>query len=135
MPPPRLTPTDLARMQGTPGKVPRKAKVPLEKEVLKACLEWLAAHGWFAWRQNSGAVAGEYKGKRRFMRFNSAPGCSDILAIKAGKLLCLETKRPGGKVSDKQRAFLARAQEAGALAIVAYSVQDLEEKLRLEGIQ
>lgn len=45
----------------------------------------------------------------------------------------MQSKRPGGKLTDKQRAFLARVQAAGALGIVVCGVDDLRAKLRAEG--
>ena len=46
---------------------------PKEADILRDCLTWLKLHGVFCWRQNQGAIAGEYNGKRRFLRFSSAP--------------------------------------------------------------
>jgi hypothetical protein len=109
---------------------------PLEKDVQKACLQWLALVGIFAFRVNSGAMTGDYKGKRRFMRFNSAAGCADLLGVLPdGRMLACEIKRPGKVPTEKQKAFLARVQQAGGVALFAVSVDDLRAKLRAEGYQ
>jgi hypothetical protein len=39
-----------------------------ETDTVRACLTWLRLHGVFCWRQNQGAIGGEYKGKRRLWR-------------------------------------------------------------------
>ena len=44
-------------------------RAPREADTLKACLQLLRLRGVFAFWVNSGAVAGTYKGKRRFVRF------------------------------------------------------------------
>ena len=111
-------------------------KAPLESSVVKACLQYLTlVCGFPAWRQNSGAVAGEHNGKRRFVRFNSMPGMSDIVAVLPGGRACfVECKREGGKLSDDQRAFLERMEAAGAFACVVTSVEQLIEILEKEGL-
>lgn len=126
-----------------PAKKRKGAPVPLEKDVQRACLQWLALVGVFAFRVNSGAVTGEYKGKRRFMRFNTAAGCADIIGMLPGDrfnpplqravFLAVEVKRIGNKPTAKQLAFLGRVQKAGGLAFVCYGVEDLQAKLRAEG--
>ena len=108
---------------------------PSEKEVQRDIMAFLALHKIFHWRVNSGAITGEYKGKRRFVRFTSLNGVSDIVGIlPGGKMLCIECKRRTGKVSDDQADFLFRAGSIGALAFVARSVADVENALRREGV-
>jgi hypothetical protein len=108
---------------------------PLEKDVLASCLALLRLAGVFCWRNNSGAFAlGEGKG-RRFFRAGLV-GSSDILGILApsGKLLAVECKRPGGRVSEAQRHFLDAVTAAGGLALVIADARDLEAALRAEGV-
>lgn len=102
-----------------------------EADVLRDCLTWLALHGVFAFRVNSGAFSGVHKGKRRFVRFNSEPGLSDVLGILPdGRFLAVECKRPGGPgPTPEQLSFLGRVEQLGGLAVVAYSVEDLVQAL------
>jgi hypothetical protein len=60
-------------------------------------------------------------------------GVSDIIGCLPpdGRLLCIEVKRPGGKLSKEQAQFLEDVNEAGGLAFVAYSTRDVIEKLNL----
>lgn len=106
---------------------------PPESAVLAACLRALELHPAVAWacRVNSGAVtAQDSLGKKRFIRFNSMPGMSDIIGQATdGRFLAVECKRPSGKLSDDQRAFLARVEAAGGIAVCARSVDDVIEAL------
>lgn len=101
-------------------------KKPSETEsIVKPCLQYLAMKGILAWRNNTGAFAGEYKGKKRFVKFG-VKGGSDILGIMpGGRALAVECKMPGEKVTADQEAFLATARNAGAFVAVVHSVDEL----------
>lgn len=102
-----------------------------EAEVVQACLAWLKLHGVFCWRQNQGAISGEHNGKRRFLRFTSMTGVSDILGVlpSSGRFLAVECKRPGKKPTLEQAAFLDIVRQAGGVSICACSIDDLEKGL------
>jgi hypothetical protein len=57
------------------------------------------------------------------------PGISDLIGVYEGRGLALEVKLPGGKVSKIQAAFLRRWHDAGGVAAVVRSVEDVEELL------
>jgi hypothetical protein len=100
---------------------------PLEKDVVKACLQYLRLVGVFAWRQNQGAVkVTPASGPRRFFRFASAEGISDIIGVlPGGRLLAVECKREDGKVRESQERFLSAVRAKGGLALVVRSVTEL----------
>lgn len=102
-----------------------------ETDLVRACLQLLRLHGVVCWRQNSGAVAGEHKGKRRFVRFNSARGCSDILGIlpPTGRLVAIEVKLPGRKPTADQAGFLDAVRAAGGVGLVIRDVIELQAAL------
>ena len=50
----------------------------LERDVQRACLDWLYANGIFCWRQNQAAVPLPGGG---FRKFNGLRGVSDILGV------------------------------------------------------
>lgn len=103
-------------------------KAPTESDIVKACLQYLQqVRGYLAWRQNSGAFAGEYKGRKRFVRFHTAKGCSDILFVlpPLGTLCAVEVKRSGQKPTADQEAFLAAVRRAGGRAVCVTSVTEL----------
>lgn len=87
---------------------------PLERDELRACLEYLQTHPLVAWavRMNVGAMRDE----ERFVQFGFT-GCSDILGmLKGGRFLAFEVKRKGKKPTDDQAAFLKKVAEGGGLA-------------------
>lgn len=108
-----------------------------EQDLVNQCLQWLHLAGVFAWRCNSGAVAGEYKGKRRFVKFQSINGVSDILGVipPNGQLLAVECKSDRGKLRSSQEAFLSAVQAAGGLVIVVRSLDTLVVVLKEYGVE
>jgi hypothetical protein len=109
-------------------------KAPLEKDVQRVILQYLRLLGAWAVRVNSGGMVSEYRGRKRFMRFNDADGCPDVLVCLAGRFVGVEVKRPGGRPTEKQLAALDAIRKAGGLAFVASSVADVERALKAEGL-
>lgn len=103
-----------------------------EADIQRQCLQVLRMYGAVPIRVNSGAVAVAAAGghKRRFVRMNSAPGCSDIIACFLGAFIAVEVKRPGGKLTESQRQFLAEVTAAGGVACVITSAADLAGMLQ-----
>ncbi len=62
----------------------------------------------------------------------SAPGVSDILG---GKMMAIEVKVPGRVPSLDQLQFIDNVNTAGGIGFVAYSVEDVIEKLGIKGIR
>lgn len=98
-----------------------------ESLILKACLLSLSTAGILHWRNNTGAFAGEYRGRRRFVRFG-VPGAPDIIAVYRGRCIGIECKRSGGRLSEAQRRFGAALEAAGGVYIV---VSDTEEAAKI----
>lgn len=126
---------------------------PLERDVQRAVLERLLLDPRVAWccRLNTGAARyQDGKGRERFVRFGF-PGMSDVVGQMAplswsqeegrgspldclgGAFLAVEVKRCRTKLTDDQRAFLLRVREAGGVAGVARSADDVDAILRGEG--
>ena len=102
---------------------------PSEAEILKAIMQLLKNHPRIAavWRQNSGTFAMQYGDKTRYVRANSARGMADIMGIlkDRGRALAIEVKTRRGKVQPHQQGFLDSVNNAGGLAFVARSVDDV----------
>lgn len=94
--------------------------------------------GVVLWRANSGAVTATYKGKTRFIRFNGMPGMSDLIGWQqvrmmtadhvhhfVARVVAIEVKRPGAKLTPLQAGFLDMVRKAGGLAFVAISIDDV----------
>ena len=112
---------------------PRAKNQHAEGEIQRSVLAYLRLHRNVAWveRFNSGAMKLMDKyGRQRFVRF-AFPGCSDILGqMKDGRLLAIEVKALGGKLTSAQRAFLDLVRDNGGVSGVAYSVDDVDEILK-----
>lgn len=109
----------------------KAAKLPptRERDVQRQCLDYLALRGLFSYRNNTGAFAGEYKGRKRFVRFG-VKGAPDVIACIRGRFIGFETKRPeGGKLSADQEAFRNNLIAAGGAYFVIRSLNDLIEAL------
>lgn len=52
-------------------------------------------------------------------------GIADILCCYRGRFYAIEVKRPGGKVTPYQEAFLVSVRKAGGIPLVAYSLQEV----------
>lgn len=98
--------------------------MPLEADIQKAIMGFLRLHPKvvFVGRFNSGQAV---EGNRRIW-FNTCPGFPDIHGLLTdGRALYVEVKRHDGRVTDDQKRFLERAANAGAVALVARSVDDV----------
>jgi hypothetical protein len=141
----RKLPVGLDASTPKPEAVPKARKgrkrevgesVPLEREIQRDVVKYLKLIGATVVRVNSGmqVVAATATKKARAVRYNSAPGCSDLLVALRGRFVAIECKRPGNVPTALQREFLASVQRSGGVAIFVVSVADLESKLRLEGL-
>ena len=112
-----------------------KRPEPTEAAVLNAVLRALRIHPAVAWhgRFNSGAqVIGEGN-QRRYVRFSTVKGLSDVAGqLKDGRFFAIEVKRPSGRVTDEQMSFINQVNKNNGIAFVARSVSDVFE--RLDGV-
>lgn len=88
-----------------------------ESDVLRAVLDYAHRLGGYGYRQNSGAIVSEYKGKKRFIRYGE-PGCSDTVLIINGVVLFCETKDELGKQSPEQKAWQETIERSGGVYCV-----------------
>ena len=105
----RMSEADFARL-GKAGA--KKPKGPTETDIQNAIREYLRWRGWFVIRHQQGL--GCHK------------GLSDLTAIKNGRTVYIEVKRPKGTQSDDQLDFQADIEAHGGLYVVARSVEDVE---------
>jgi hypothetical protein len=105
---------------------------PSEAQIQRAILDYLRHHPkvTFVGRFNRGAVAASYRGRQSFVRFNTVAGFPDIHGLlRDGRALYVEVKRPGSRPTQAQQQFIREAALAGAIAIVATSVEDVQAVL------
>ena len=123
-------------MSERPARYHLRTIEPSEATIQNAILRYLAMDKRIAWanRFNTGAAVVESKGpdgrtSRRYIRY-AFPGCSDILGqLTDGRFLAVEVKAKGNKATDEQAAFLAKVATAGGVAILAYSIDDVQAAL------
>lgn len=99
-----------------------------EKQIQNSIIDYLLLKGHFVWRNNSGVVQAQYKGKTRMWRAGVRGG-SDILGIckSGGKFIAIECKKKGNTTTFIQDEFLRKIKELGGYAIIAYSIEDVEK--------
>lgn len=96
-----------------------RKKPPSEEAVLtKAIRQLLKSVGIFHYKAWGGPM--------------SVPGIPDIIGCFKGRFIGIEVKAQNGKVSDYQRDFIDAINQAGGLAFVARSVDDVIEQLELQ---
>lgn len=61
-----------------------------------------------------------------------APGISDLLICYQGRFIAIEVKKPGGRLTDRQIAFMDKVKRAGGQAFVACSLEDVIRELGLK---
>jgi hypothetical protein len=99
-------------------------KQSTETEITSSIRGALKMLNVFCWKQWQGPMS-------------QPKGVSDIIGIlpkgiagsDGGRFLAIEVKRPGGKVSPHQEQFIERVNRIGGLGFVAYSVEDVINRL------
>lgn len=102
-----------------------------ESDIQKAIIGYLQYRGYYVQRMNSGAINAVSKyGVPHLVRL-SAPGTPDIMAFRIYKgftrLLFIEVKRQGGKLTILQQAKINELETYGAECLVAHSVEEVKE--------
>jgi len=87
-----------------------------ESDIQATIRDWLRWHGWFCWKVHQSL--GSFK------------GVSDLIAVKAGRVLFIEVKTSTGRLGVHQQAFRDELTRHGGTYIVARSIEDVERALR-----
>ena len=88
-----------------------------ETDIRRQLVDYLRMNGWFVYHNLAGL--GCYK------------GLSDLVAVKDGRIVHVEVKKPGtGKLSENQKQFQRDLQAHGGEYVVARGIGDLQ----LEGM-
>lgn len=99
-----------------------------EKDLQRQVLDYLSLRHIFNYRNNSGAMVSEYKGKKRFMRFG-ATGSPDIVMVMDGIYIGVEVKGTNGKQSDGQKVFQEELEKAGGMYLLVHSMEEFLDKI------
>ena len=96
----------------------------MESEIRDQILQYLLGKGIYAWRDKQAIK------KMRRGYFRDATGVSDILGVlPSGRFLAVEVKTPKGKTSVSQVEFLRRVSACNGVAIIATSIEDVQNAL------
>ncbi len=87
----------------------------LEKAIVTKIIKWLRDRGGYVIKYHGGPYA--------------RVGAPDVIAAFKGRFVGIEVKRPGGKTTKLQEINLQEIRNAGGIAFVATSVEDVSEKL------
>jgi len=114
--------------------VPRRQPVTRkEGEIQAAIYDYLCRYVPGVWERNNRRVVAMpgAGGRTRLVTFGGMKGSSDIRGTLAphGRAVVIEVKREGRYPDEHQALYLAAQQAAGAIAIVAYSVEDVRRAL------
>ena len=83
-----------------------------ESDIRKQIQDYLRWNGWTVLYHLQG--------------LGSMRGMSDLQALKDGRCVFIEVKRPGGKQSEVQKKFQEMVEAAGFEYVLAKSVEDVE---------
>jgi hypothetical protein len=101
-----------------------------EKEIELEILDWVNRHkNGFAFKVNPTA---QYDPKLKMYRKPGKfvlKGTADIIGIWAGKPLAIEVKRPGGRKSKEQKAFVDKYRGMGGIAFFAFNLDEVRHHL------
>lgn len=98
-----------------------------EKDIQRQILEYLQLRQLWHWRNNTGAVAVGPRHRQRFIRFGS-PGMPDItVRSPGGKVIWIEVKSAGKKLTTDQEAWRHNAIYHGDIFILAYTLDDVRK--------
>lgn len=100
-----------------------------EGEIQNAIMEYLWYNKILAWRNNNTPTFNIKTNTYRSMGKWAKKGVSDIIAIKNGTVYFIEVKAKGKYPSKEQKQFIIDVNEAGGIAFVARSIDDVSKIL------
>ena len=94
------------------------------RDLEHAIRDYLTLKRWLVWKNSAGIIG---RGGRLFKA--GTVGLPDLMALRDGRLLCIEVKAGKDTLRDDQVRWLADAEKHGALTVVARSLQDVIDRL------
>ena len=102
-----------------------------ETALVKQLIEYLELRGTVVTRVNSGLKVIEDKNQLRRVFRGAKKGTSDIIGCFRGRYFAIEAKVEPNKATLDQEIFLDQVREAGGIACVAYSIEDVDNALEI----
>lgn len=107
-----------------------KIRAVSEKQIENEIINYLKSRRIFAWKVQTVGIYDQKIGGYRKAGANYMRGVADIIGIYNGRLLAIEVKSRIGKLSELQKIFLQRVREEGGIAMVARSIEDVDQTLK-----
>lgn len=87
-----------------------------ETDIRRQIQDYLRLTGWFVYYNLQG--------------LGCYPGLSDLVAVKNGRVVHVEIKKPGGRQSEKQKEFQRRLESAGGEYVLAKGIEEIEHLVK-----
>jgi len=101
-----------------------------EAQIQQAIVNYLRAMGWYVVVTDAGEAARAARERHRRGRIRA--GTPDLVALRGGRGMMIEVKRPSGRLTERQRMEHDRLRELGVPVTIARSVEDVERFLEEE---
>ena len=99
------------------GREIKVAKLQItETDIRRQIQDYLRLTGWFVYYNLQG--------------LGSYPGLSDLVAVRGGRVVHVEIKKPGGRQSEKQKEFQRQLEAAGGEYVLAKRIEDVEHLVK-----
>ena len=92
-----------------------------EGQIQKQAIELLKLSGYLVFRLNAGRQSNKVR--------PCPPGTPDLLAVKNGRVLWLEIKKPGEKLRDTQQVMISDLIHHGQEVAVVSGILELQEMI------
>lgn len=67
-----------------------------------------------------------------YQTLGSSPGVADIIGCYKGRMIAIELKSPNGKATPDQERFIQNVNDAGGIAFIAKTLDEVIEGLGLQ---
>ncbi|QGH73305.1 MAG: VRR-NUC domain protein [Siphoviridae sp. cttb18] len=93
-----------------------------ESQIQKTILDYLHLKGCVAFKHRNVGIF-KQKTKQYIPLSFGEKGISDIIGCtRDGRFIAIEVKRKGGRLSEEQKLFLQKIEKSGGIALVAYDL-------------
>lgn len=104
---------------------------PTESQIQSAIIDYLRMVGAVVTRANSGSIVQQKSNGTSYRIKLADAGTADILSCYQGRYIAIEVKDHKGETTLEQEVFLQSVRDAGGIAFVARSIDDVKEMLGL----
>lgn len=105
-----------------------------EQALVNQAKAYLTLKGHYVWRNNTGRIHSDYVDKKGGLHHRmwqaGVKGSSDLIGVAAdGRFIAIECKVGRNKATQFQLDFLEAVRSRGGIAVIIYSLDDLQKIL------